>query len=65
MIDAYRHSAELVIKNVQITEWILLKDLNMSLMKRPAKPSYLFNLQCYAKRHSSWDPYLFIKKEGA
>ena len=43
----------------------LLKDLNMTLMKRPAKPSYLFNLQYYTKRHSSWDPYLFIKKEGA
>ena len=40
----------------------LLNEINMKLLKRPAKPSYLFHLQKYKDRHPTWDPYLYLKK---
>ena len=42
----------------------LLKDISMNLIKLPSKPSYLLNLQDYAKLNSSWMPYLYLKNKG-
>ena len=42
----------------------LLHEINMSLLKKPAKPSYLLHLQRYTGKHSTWDPYLYLKKRG-
>ena len=40
-----------------------VEDINMQLLKKPIKPSYILHLQKYAdKDHSTWKPYLFMKK---
>ena len=40
----------------------LLNEINMKLLKKPARPSYLLHLQKYKGKHSTWDPYLYLKK---
>ena len=40
----------------------LLHEINMKLLKKPARPSYLLHLQKYKGKHSTWDPYLYLKK---
>ena len=40
----------------------LLNEINMRLLKKPARPSYLLHLQKYKGKHSTWDPYLYLKK---
>ena len=37
-----------------------LKDRNMNLYKKPAKPSYLLHLQKYKYKHSSWNQYIYL-----
>jgi len=40
----------------------LLKDIDMSLLKRPKVPSFLFNIQKeLSNSQNSWKPYLFMK----
>ena len=40
----------------------LLHEINMKLLKKPARPSYLLHLQKYKEKHSTWDPYLYLEK---
>ena len=41
-----------------------VEDLNMKLLKKPIKPTYIIHLQKYAnKGHLTWKPYLFMKKD--
>ena len=40
----------------------LLNEINMKLLKKPARASYLLHLQRYKGKHSTWDPYLYLKK---
>ena len=40
----------------------LLNEINMKLLKKPARPSYLLHLQKYKGKHSTWDQYLYLKK---
>ena len=40
----------------------LLNEINMKLLKKPSRPSYLLHLQKYKGKHSTWDPYLYLKK---
>ena len=40
----------------------LLHEINMKLLKKPARPSYLLHLQKYKGKHSTWDPYLYLRK---
>ena len=42
----------------------LLNDTSLYLIKLPSKPSYLLNLQNYAKANISWKPYLYLKSKG-
>ena len=42
----------------------LLHEIDMKLLKKPARPSYLLHLQKYKGKHSTWDPYLYLKREG-
>ena len=37
-----------------------LKERNMKLSKKPAKPSYLFHLQKYKYKHSTWNRYIYL-----
>ena len=40
----------------------LLKDINMVLLRKPKKPSFLFNIQNdLSNSQNSWKPYLFMK----
>ena len=38
-------------------------NIRSGLLKKPARPSYLLHLQKYKGKHSTWDPYLYLKKE--
>jgi len=40
----------------------LLNEINMKLLKKPGRPSYLLHLQKYKGKHSTWNPYLYLKK---
>ena len=41
----------------------LIHEINMHLLKKPKKPSYIYQLQRYVnKRNKSWKPYLFMDK---
>ena len=42
----------------------LLKDINMTLTKKPKAPSFLFNIQSeLSNSQDSWKPYLFMKEQ--
>ena len=42
----------------------LLKDINMVLLRKPKKPSFLFNIQNdLSNSQNSWKPYLFMKEQ--
>ena len=38
----------------------LLRERNMKLSKKPAQPSYLFHLQKYKYKHSTWNQYIYL-----
>ena len=56
LIDAYRQSAELVVKNVKLIKWVLLKDLTLKLDYSCHKVTELIILEYNGKIYINFKP---------